>query len=138
MNSPERIELDMQACTLALHWPDGTTQCIPHRMLRQMCPCAECKRLRLDGVTLIVPEDIVVVEIRPAAYGMQLRFSDDHERGIFPWEFLARHGRDAEQSLRQLELVGTLHDSGATELPPNCNVPVIAAWRGGVPAYASD
>ncbi|MFP3556991.1 Tn3 family transposase [Paraburkholderia sp. SIMBA_049] len=38
-------------------------------------------------------------------------------------------GRDAEPSLRQLELVGTLHDSGATELPRDCDVPVSAAWR---------
>ena len=38
-------------------------------------------------------------------------------------------GREAEPSLRQLELIGTLHDSGATELPPDCDVPVSAAWR---------
>lgn len=29
----------------------------------------------------------------------------------------------------RFELVGTLHDSGATELPPDCDVPVSAAWR---------
>ena len=38
-------------------------------------------------------------------------------------------GRDAEPSLRQLELIGTLHDNGATELPHDCDVPVSAAWR---------
>jgi DUF971 family protein len=86
MNSPQHIELDMQA----LYWPDGASQRIAHRVLRQMCPCAECKRLRLDGAAPVVPEDIAVVEIRPAGYGTQLRFSDDHERGIFPWEFLVR------------------------------------------------
>lgn len=38
-------------------------------------------------------------------------------------------GRDAEPSLRQLELFGTLHDSGATEMPSDCDVPACAAWR---------
>ena len=38
-------------------------------------------------------------------------------------------GRDAEPSLRQFELIGTLHESGATELPPDSDVPVSAAWR---------
>ena len=90
MNCPQRIEIDMQSRTLTLHWPDGAIQRIAHRVLRQMCPCAECKRLRLDGAAPVVPEDIAVLQIRSAGYGTQLRFSDDHERGIFPWEFLAR------------------------------------------------
>ena len=90
MNSPFHIELDMHARTLALHWADGATQRIAHRLLRQVCPCAECKRQRLDGAAPVVPDDIAVLEILPAGYGAQLRFSDGHERGIFPWSFLER------------------------------------------------
>ncbi|HWT39626.1 MAG TPA: DUF971 domain-containing protein [Paraburkholderia sp.] len=90
MNSPQHIEVDMHARTLTLHWQNGATQRIAHRFLRQICPCAECKRLRLDGAAHAVPDDIVVLEIQPAGYGAQLRFSDGHERGIFPWAFLER------------------------------------------------
>ncbi|CAD6511258.1 DUF971 domain-containing protein [Paraburkholderia sabiae] len=90
MNSPLHIELDMHARTLALHWGDGATQRIAYRLLRQICPCAECKRQRLDGAAPVVPNDIAVLEILPAGYGAQLRFSDGHERGIFPWSFLER------------------------------------------------
>ncbi len=90
MNSPRHIEVDRRARTLTLHWPDGATQRIAHRLLRQICPCAECKRHRLEGAEPVVPDDIAVLEIHPAGYGAQLRFSDGHERGIFPWAFLER------------------------------------------------
>ena len=88
MNAPERIAIDSKALTL--HWPDGSTRRIAHHVLRHVCPCAECKRQRLDGAQSTVPDDIAVLEIRPAGYGVQLVFNDQHERGIFPWAFLAQ------------------------------------------------
>ncbi|BCF93983.1 gamma-butyrobetaine hydroxylase-like domain-containing protein [Paraburkholderia sp. PGU16] len=90
MRTPRHIEIDRTAQTLTLHWPDGVTQHVAHRVLRQHCPCAECKRLRLRGDTPLVPDDIAVLDVRPAGYGVQLLFSDSHERGIFPWAFLER------------------------------------------------
>ncbi|MBN3765591.1 gamma-butyrobetaine hydroxylase-like domain-containing protein [Burkholderia sp. Ac-20365] len=86
MKAPEQIEIDRK--TVTLHWPDGSTRRIAHRVLRQLCPCAECKRSRLDGAQSAVPDDIAVLELRPAGYGVQLLFSDKHERGIFPWALL--------------------------------------------------
>lgn len=35
----------------------------------------------------------------------------------------------SEPSVQQLEFIGSLHDQGATELPPDCQVPVSASWR---------
>ncbi|NGF00540.1 Tn3 family transposase, partial [Escherichia coli] len=35
----------------------------------------------------------------------------------------------ADPAVQQLEFVGSLHDRGATELPPDCQVPVSASWR---------
>ncbi|WKZ88736.1 Tn3 family transposase (plasmid) [Ralstonia pickettii] len=35
----------------------------------------------------------------------------------------------SDPAVQQLELVGSLHDQGATELPPDCHVPVSASWR---------
>jgi DUF971 family protein len=90
MKTPRHIEIDHTAHTLTLHWPDGATQCVTHHVLRQLCPCAECKRLHLRGGEPVVPDDITVLDVRPAGYGVQLLFSDSHERGIFPWEFLER------------------------------------------------
>ncbi|MFM0008557.1 Tn3 family transposase [Paraburkholderia dipogonis] len=70
----------------------------------------------------------------PASHAAYVReaLTDDHHRIrnlLGPLRELGFVGREAEQSLQQFELIGTLHDSGATELPPNCDVPVSAAWR---------
>jgi len=88
VNSPQRIELDVQAKTLTLYWPNGAAQCIAHDVLREACRCSVCQRLRLDRNELRAPEGIVLQEIRPIGYGLQLCFSDAHERGIFPWSYL--------------------------------------------------
>lgn len=37
----------------------------------------------------MVPRDVAVMEIRSAGYGMQVVFSDNHARGIFPWIYVA-------------------------------------------------
>ncbi|SEJ80886.1 DUF971 domain-containing protein [Paraburkholderia diazotrophica] len=86
MKSPRQIEFNARALTL--HWDDGPAQRIASRVLRMRCPCAECRWLRLDGNAPVVPPDIAILEIRPAGYGMQLVFSDKHERGIFPWAYV--------------------------------------------------
>ncbi|WP_321897083.1 DUF971 domain-containing protein [Burkholderia cepacia] len=90
MRTPQRIELDGETRTLTLHWPQGLTQRLSHRALREACPCAQCRRLRVDGGTLSAPPGIAVLEVRPAGYGLQLLFSDQHERGIFPFDYIAR------------------------------------------------
>ncbi len=70
MKTPLRIEIDGTAHTLTLHWPDGATQRIAHRLLREHCPCAECKRVRLHGAQPTASEDIAVLEVRAAGYGV--------------------------------------------------------------------
>jgi TnpA family transposase len=70
----------------------------------------------------------------PASHAASVRetLTDDHHRIrnlLLPLRELAFAGREAEPSLRQLELIGQLHDSGATELPRDCDVPVSASWR---------
>lgn len=77
-----------------------------------------------------MPEDLE--DRPPASHAASVRetLTDDHHRirnlpG--PLRELGFVGREAEPSLRQFELIGTLHDSGATELPPDCDVPVSVA-----------
>ncbi|MDN7631626.1 Tn3 family transposase [Burkholderia cenocepacia] len=70
----------------------------------------------------------------PTSHAASVRetLTDDHHRIrnlLVPLRELEFAGREAEPSLRQLELIGTLHDSGATELPQGCEVPVSASWR---------
>lgn len=70
----------------------------------------------------------------PTSHAASVRetLTDDHPRIrnlLNPLRELGFTARDAEPCLRQLHLIGTLHDNGETELPRDHEVPVGAAWR---------
>ena len=75
---------------LRLNWPDGREQLLDHAELRRQCPCSQCRAFRLQGLTVKVDPRIRVVELNAQGYGVQLIFSDGHERGIYPWPYLAQ------------------------------------------------
>jgi DUF971 family protein len=76
--------------TLRLSWPDGRVSLFNHAELRRQCPCSQCRAFRLKGVTPLVDERVRLIEINPQGYGVQLVFSDGHQRGIYPWDYLAQ------------------------------------------------
>jgi DUF971 family protein len=41
-------------------------------------------------MTPMVDARVQVIELNPQGYGLQLVFSDGHERGIYPWAYLAQ------------------------------------------------
>ncbi|MFM0644163.1 gamma-butyrobetaine hydroxylase-like domain-containing protein [Paraburkholderia bryophila] len=86
MNIPKRVELSADA--VILHWPGAAAQRIAHRTLRDACPCAGCRRLRREAGETVHAQDVVVSTVQPMGYGVQLVFSDGHDRGIFPWPYL--------------------------------------------------
>ncbi|MGE8064089.1 DUF971 domain-containing protein [Pseudomonas sp. NPDC089569] len=73
---------------LRLSWPDGREQLLDHAELRRQCPCSQCRAFRLRGMTPMVDSRVRVVEVVTQGYGVQLVFSDGHERGIYPWAYL--------------------------------------------------
>ena len=56
--------------------------------LRGACPCSQCRAAKLRGGIAVVREDVRVERIEVQGYGVQLVFSDGHERGIYPWAYL--------------------------------------------------
>lgn len=88
MRVPERIELEGQTGTLLLQWDDAQSQRIAYRALRNACACATCRRQRTDRRKNEAAEDVAVTDVRPMGYGIQVIFSDGHDRGIFPWTYL--------------------------------------------------
>lgn len=72
---------------LHIEWPDRHLE-IDGNLLRRHCRCAECRSLQLRGLPPSLADATVRTAI-PMGYGVQLRFSDGHERGIFPWAYLA-------------------------------------------------
>jgi DUF971 family protein len=87
--SPLAIGNSRDKGQLRLNWPDGREQRLDHVELRKQCPCSQCRAFRLQGLTVQVDARVRVVEVNAQGYGVQLVFSDGHERGIFPWAYLA-------------------------------------------------
>ncbi|MGN6666654.1 MAG: gamma-butyrobetaine hydroxylase-like domain-containing protein [Trinickia sp.] len=88
MKTPAEIRIDSAARVLTLHWPDGGVLRITHERLRRACPCAGCRAARLAGHDAAPDPIVTVTGIEPMGYGVQLSFSDGHDRGIFPWSYL--------------------------------------------------
>ncbi|WP_423392566.1 gamma-butyrobetaine hydroxylase-like domain-containing protein [Burkholderia sp. LMG 21824] len=89
MIAPTEIVLDHPARTLTLRWPDGRTQRVSYARLRGDCPCAECRRIRLDGGRVDALPDLTLDSLETAGYGVRAVFGDGHARGIYPWPYLA-------------------------------------------------
>jgi len=71
---------------LRLAWPDRIDE-LPAERLRAACRCARCLsgsavRAGSHAEVLLVAADLV------GHYALNLRFSDGHDRGIYPWTLL--------------------------------------------------
>jgi DUF971 family protein len=91
-----RIELRSKTRSLFIEWSDGFSTVLSHRALRLQCRCAGCVYIRRSGRAVEAPDDVELLELVP--YGpnaVLLRFSDGHERGIFPFPYLRELGRSA-------------------------------------------
>ena len=52
--------------------------------------CAQCRTGRRRGLVALVDEAITIQAINLYPYGVQLVFSDGHDRGIYPWLYQYR------------------------------------------------
>ena len=81
---------------LVIRWQDGTEQAIPYVQLRAACRCASCRAQHTSGNIQLVAADIQVEKINNLGQGLQFVFSDGHERGIFPWQYLFELGQPSQ------------------------------------------
>ena len=85
------------ARTLEIDWVDGAKSLIDVRSLRLACGCALCVD-EWSGKPLLAP-DAVPADVAPESiqavgrYAIQIRWSDGHDTGIYPFERL-RHLAD--------------------------------------------
>lgn len=73
-------------------WADGHKTVFSNTWLRENCPCAGCVH-ELTGKRLLDPDtvrpDIKAVEVSLVGrYAIQIRWSDGHSTGIFPFRKL--------------------------------------------------
>ena len=92
MDAPSALRNSRSLARLSLEWADGEQQQISYTRLRCACPCSHCKAARLRGAIALVDEGVRLERIALQGYGVQLVFSDGHQRGIYPWEYLRALG----------------------------------------------
>ena len=92
MDVPSSLRNSLGEARLTLEWADGASLSLSHVRLRGACPCAQCKAARLRGAIALVNEGVRLERIALQGYGVQLVFSDGHERGIYPWGYLRELG----------------------------------------------
>lgn len=87
---PQSLSNDSATGILEIHWQDGSVQKLGNAFLRANCQCASCKPLA-DRSPAVPEAGTRITEIVPVgSYGVQLIFTDGHQRGIFPWVYLQR------------------------------------------------
>jgi DUF971 family protein len=89
-SSPEKVGLSGQRDTLVLSYADGLTKLISAARLRLACRCAFCVRARADCVFPQSFDGVTIGTVSAVGeYGINIGFSDGHDRGIYPWSYLA-------------------------------------------------
>ena len=86
------ISSDLSA--LAMTGPDGRRTVLTAEKLRLSCKCAHCIRARIDGRFPQNFPGIAIVAVADLGYGLNISFSDGHNRGIYPRSYLADLAED--------------------------------------------
>lgn len=101
--TPSSITLD--AHTLSLQWPSGPSR-LQADYLRAHCRCSQCRQTALrGGPTHGRPSVTLENAAAVGSYGLQLQFSDGHDRGIYPWAYLLELAKSAAGAGATAELV---------------------------------
>jgi DUF971 family protein len=90
------IATESQACevspdlaSLSIMAADGSSITLTAQKLRLFCKCAHCTRARFDERFPDRFPGIAIVEVADLGYGLNICFSDGHNRGIYPNSYLA-------------------------------------------------
>jgi len=85
---PSDIQFDLKHDLIHFIWSNDQTVTLSHHQLRQSCPCTFCRYDRFKKLPLSTTDTVYVTQLNSQGYGVQICFSDGHDKGIFPWEYL--------------------------------------------------
>ncbi len=91
---PTEIRLSPDKRTLTVGFDSGESFALPAEYLRIESPSAEVQGHRPEEKkTVEGKQAVTITAVEPVGnYGIRLIFSDGHDRGIFPWPYLAEIG----------------------------------------------
>jgi DUF971 family protein len=95
--TPKELWRLADGSALSVTWDNGEVSRLDASVLRRNSRSASARRALLDREQPPVSEDIRLTDLRlVGAYGVQLIFSDGHDRGIYPWSYLRQLADAAE------------------------------------------
>ena len=74
--------------SLSLTATGGSRLTLTAEKLRLFCKCAHCTRARFDERFPEHFPGIAIVDVADLGYGLNISFSDGHNRGIYPGSYL--------------------------------------------------
>jgi DUF971 family protein len=88
--NPTEIRLDASRTQLSVTWDNGTTSTYAAARLRERARDAGSVRTALNDWAVPPAPGLTITAVDPiGTYAVRLAFSDGHDRGIFPWPYLA-------------------------------------------------
>jgi DUF971 family protein len=86
----ERLSCEVSAdlASISLIANGGSRVTLTAEKLRLSCKCAHCTRARFDERFPDGFPGIAIVEVTDLGYGLNISFSDGHNRGIYPKSYL--------------------------------------------------
>jgi DUF971 family protein len=88
-NRLDYCEVSADLASLTFHSADGPDLVLTAEKLRASCKCAHCIRARIDQRFPQAFPGIAIVAVNDLGYGLNIAFSDGHDRGIYPKAYLA-------------------------------------------------
>ncbi|WP_433996250.1 gamma-butyrobetaine hydroxylase-like domain-containing protein [Bradyrhizobium jicamae] len=80
------VSPDLAALSMATS--QGASITLSAETLRTACKCAHCIRARFDERFPAHFPGLAIVEVADLGYGLNIAFSDGHNRGIYPKSYL--------------------------------------------------
>lgn len=115
--TPVGIELHTRSGELELRYSNGESYALSCEYLRVYSPSAEVRGHGPGQETLQTgKQNVAITAIRPVGnYALQLEFSDDHNTGIYSWDYL--YQLCLERESRWQNYLDRLEASGASRDP---------------------
>ncbi len=115
---PSEIRLHQKSRILEIIFEDGAHVHLPCEYLRVYSPSAEVQGHGPGQEVLQVgKENVNITNIEPVGnYAVILFFDDDHNTGIYSWQYLYRLGRDHDALWKNY--LERLHAAGHTRVVP--------------------
>lgn len=86
---PEAYASTEDGAALELFWSSQDAASISAQRLREAARDAGAVRQRLETGALVAPADLTIAFIQPmGSMGLNIGFSDGHDRAVYPWDYL--------------------------------------------------